>query len=147
MLREKVEAMKAIWNSPEAEYHGEFVDFDPIFAWPKPSQSPHPPIHVGGAAPGGIRRAVSYGDGWIPILGRGQSDFTGLVEECRRASAEGGRDPSLQVSAYGMAIDVDTLSKLMAAGVDRAILMIPSSSPDDALTALDEATRVVGQLT
>jgi probable F420-dependent oxidoreductase len=147
LLREKVEAMKAIWNSPEAEYHGEFVDFDPIFAWPKPSQSPHPPIHVGGAAPGGIRRAVSYGDGWIPILGRGQSDFTGLVEECRRAAAEAGRDPSLQVSAYGMAIDVDTLSKLMTAGVDRAILMIPSSSPDDALTALDEATRVVDQLT
>jgi probable F420-dependent oxidoreductase len=144
LLREKVEAMKAIWSSPEAEYHGEFVDFDPIFAWPKPTQSPHPPIHVGGAAPGGIRRAVAYGDGWIPILSRGQSDFTGLVEECRNAAVAAGRDPGLEISAYAMPADVDTLDALKAAGVDRAILAIPSSSPDDALAALDDAARVVG---
>lgn len=146
LLREKVEAMKAIWSSAEAEYHGEFVDFDPIFAWPKPTQSPHPPIHVGGAAPGGIRRAVSYGDGWIPILGRGQVEFTGLVEECRRAAEEAGRDPDLQISAYAMATEIDTLRRLREAGVDRAILAIPSSSPDDALVALDAAARVVARL-
>ncbi|GAC1599572.1 MAG: LLM class F420-dependent oxidoreductase [Acidimicrobiales bacterium] len=146
ILREKIEAMKAIWSSPEAEYHGEFVDFDPIFAWPKPTQSPHPPIHVGGAAPGGIRRAVSYGDGWIPILSRGQTDFKGAVAECRQAADEAGRDPGLQISAYSMAADLDTLGRLRDAGVDRAILTIPASSPASALTVLDEAAAVVARL-
>ena len=69
LLRERIEAMKQIWTQKQAEYHGELVSFDPIFAWPKPTQKPHPPIHVGGAFPGGMRRALRYGDGWIPIIG------------------------------------------------------------------------------
>ena len=70
LLRERIEAMVAIWTHDEAEYHGKYVDFDPIFMWPKPVQKPHPPIHVGGAFPGGARRAARYGNGWIPIAGR-----------------------------------------------------------------------------
>ena len=65
-MRESIEAMKEIWTKPKAEYHGEFVNFDPMMAWPKPVQKPHPPIHVGGAFPHGARRAIRYGDGWIP---------------------------------------------------------------------------------
>ena len=66
LARERIEAMKAIWTQPKAEYHGEFVDFDPMMAWPKPVQKPHPPILVGGAFPYSARRAVRYGDGWMP---------------------------------------------------------------------------------
>ena len=65
-MRESIEAMKEIWTKAEAEYHGEFVNFDPMIARPKPVQKPHPPIHVGGAFPHGARRAIRYGDGWIP---------------------------------------------------------------------------------
>src|SRR6201996_7594098 len=65
-MRESIEAMKEIWTKSKAEYHGEFVNFDPIMAWPKPVQKPNPPIHVGGAFPHGARRAIRYGDGWIP---------------------------------------------------------------------------------
>ena len=65
-MRESIEAMKEIWTKPKAEYHGEFVNFDPMIARPKPVQKPHPPIHVGGAFPHGARRAIRYGDGWIP---------------------------------------------------------------------------------
>ena len=72
-VRESIEAMKEIWTKPQAEYHGEFVNFDPMMAWPKPVQKPHPPIHVGGAFPHGARRAVRYGDGWIPTA-RGDLD-------------------------------------------------------------------------
>src|SRR3954470_7060692 len=66
LARERVEAMKEIWTKPKAEYHGEFVNFDPMMTWPKPVQKPSPPIHVGGAFPHGARRAIRYGDGWIP---------------------------------------------------------------------------------
>ena len=69
LLRERVEAMQAIWAADGAEYHGDQVDFAPIHQNPKPVQSPHPPIHVGGVFPGGLERAVRYGDGWIPDVG------------------------------------------------------------------------------
>ena len=58
LARERVEAMKVIWTQTKAEYHGEFVNFDPMMAWPKPVQKPHPPIMVGGAFPYGARRAL-----------------------------------------------------------------------------------------
>jgi probable F420-dependent oxidoreductase len=66
LARERVEAMKAIWTEPKAEYHGEFVNFSPMMAWPKPVQKPYPPIMVGGAFPYGARRALQYGNGWMP---------------------------------------------------------------------------------
>ncbi|MBR1212847.1 LLM class F420-dependent oxidoreductase [Bradyrhizobium sp. JYMT SZCCT0180] len=66
LARERVEAMKEIWTKSKPEYHGEFVNFDPMMTWPKPVQKPHPPIIVGGAFPFGARRALRYGDGWMP---------------------------------------------------------------------------------
>ena len=65
-MRERIAAMKEIWTKSEAEYHGELVDFPPMMAWPKPVQKPHPPVIVGGAFPHAARRALAYGDGWIP---------------------------------------------------------------------------------
>ena len=70
LLRERIEAMKALWTEDEPQYHGEFVDFDPVWQWPKPVQKPHPPILLGNAGEGALRRAVSYADGWMPIGGR-----------------------------------------------------------------------------
>ena len=69
-MRESIEAMKEIWTKEHAEYHGEFVNFDPMIARPKPVTKPHPPIHFGGAFPHGARRAIRYGDGWIPVARR-----------------------------------------------------------------------------
>src|SRR5215216_5220221 len=70
LARERVEAMKAIWTEEEPEYHGEFVAFDKMKQWPKPFQKPHPPIIVGGAFPYAARRAIRYGNGWIPRADR-----------------------------------------------------------------------------
>src|SRR5215468_8652815 len=72
LVRERIEAMKAIWTQSKAEYHGEFVNFDPMMTWPKPVQKPHVPILVGGAFPYAARRAVRYGDGWVPHRTRTQ---------------------------------------------------------------------------
>src|SRR5882757_4504287 len=70
VARERIEAMKVIWSKSKAEYHGEFVNFDPMMSWPKPVQKPNPPVIVGGAFPYGARRAVRYGDGWMPHRSR-----------------------------------------------------------------------------
>src|ERR1700731_4194144 len=70
LVRERVEAMKAIWTETKPENHGEFVNFDPMMASPKPVQKPYPPVILGGAFPHGARRAVRYGEGWVPLAGR-----------------------------------------------------------------------------
>src|SRR6476659_2079077 len=92
LMRERIEAMKAIWTSDVAEYHGEHVNFDPMWAWPKPVQKPHPPIIVGGEFPHGAKRAIAYGNGWMPIGGRGL-DALDILPRFRQLAAEAGRNP------------------------------------------------------
>jgi probable F420-dependent oxidoreductase len=137
LLRERVEAMIAIWTQNEAEYHGKYVDFDPIFMWPKPVQKPHPPIHVGGAFPGGARRAARYGNGWIPIAGRAD-DIASHVVEFRKLAAEAGRDPaSLEVSAFGAAGKKEEVERHRDAGFDRLVFGLPPAGRDVVLPVLD----------
>ena len=95
--------MKAIWTQPTAEYHGEFVNFAPMQAWPKPVQTPHPPILVGGAFPYSARRAIRYGDGWMPQMTQSATTpLTDLIPRFRQMAAEAGRDPAkLQINIGG----------------------------------------------
>jgi probable F420-dependent oxidoreductase len=147
LMRERTEAMKAIWSDDEAEYHGELVDFDPIFSWPKPVQRPHPPIHVGGAVPGGIKRAVRYGDGWIPLMGRGDTNFAGHALSFRAAAEAAGRDPSsMEISVYAAPPQIETLHEYRDAGVDRVLLFSPTDGRDAALAALDLYASLAAQL-
>src|SRR5271157_2384062 len=95
LARERVEAMKAIWTQTKPEYHGEFVNFGPMMAWPKPLQKPHPPIIVGGAFPYAARRAIRYGDGWIPRASRQTyADVGEFLPQFRQMATEAGRDPA-----------------------------------------------------
>ena len=138
VMRERVAAIKEIWTHDQAEYHGEFVDFDPIFSWPKPVQDPHPPIHVGGRIPGGLRRALKWGDGWIPLLGRGDSAFAAHMATVRAEAAELGRDlAGFQVSIFGSGPDADQLASYRDAGIDRVTLFVPPMSADEARAAID----------
>src|SRR5438046_86881 len=66
VLRERIEAMQAIWAQEEASYHGKYVDFERIWSFPKPAQHPHPPILVGGMGPGVLDRVLAFGDAWFP---------------------------------------------------------------------------------
>ena len=96
-MRESIEAMKEIWTKSKAEYNGEFVNFDPMMAWPKPVQRPHPPIHVGGAFPHGARRAIRYGDGWIPTA---RGDLAVELPAFQKTARDAGRDPaSIEVTS------------------------------------------------
>jgi probable F420-dependent oxidoreductase len=148
LLRERVEALKAIWTMDQAEYHGELVDFGPMASFPKPRQKPHPPIHVGGRYPQGMRRAIRYGDGWMPIVGRGGPDPASLATEMRRAAADAGRDPSsLEFTAYGAPRDRSELARLQVAGADRVLFFVRPCSRDEVFTELDNiAGLAIGQL-
>jgi len=147
LLRERIEAMKQIWTQKQAEYHGEFVSFDPIFAWPKPKQKPHPPIHVGGAFPGGMRRALRYGDGWIPILGRGDGDVLQHLPALRAEAATLGRSlERFEVSLYGVPPDGEKLRAFRDAGISRAVLFLPPAPKDEVVRLLDAYADTIQKL-
>lgn len=135
-MREQIEAMVQIWTKSKPEYHGELVDFGPMMAWPKPVQKPHPPVIVGGAFPHAARRAIRYGQGWIPIAGRG--DITDLIPEFRKMATEAGRDPaSLPISMFSAKDDLDTLKRFRDLGVARVTVALPSAKAADVLPLLD----------
>jgi len=138
IMREKVEAMKELWVEEQAEYHGKFVDFTPVHVWPKPVQSPHPPIHVGGMGPAAIRRAVRYGDGWIPLMGEGDADPLALIPRLHESLEQAGRDPKrFEITIYFCPPDPAVLERCRAAGVTRVLFGAPSKQRDELLPALD----------
>ncbi len=149
-MREQVEAMKAIWTQTKPEYHGEFVEFPPMMAWPKPARKPHPPVILGGAFPHAARRAIRYGDGWIPIAGRASGgSIEDQLREFRRMAEEAGRDPaSLPITLFSVQEDLETLKQFRDLGVARVTMSLSSSAnTDEILPVLDrwaELIRKVG---
>jgi probable F420-dependent oxidoreductase len=136
-LREKVLAMKALWQDEEAGYQGRFVSFSPSWSWPKPVQRPHPPIHIGGRlSPTTVRHVIELAAGWMPILVR--SDVAEGIGTLRRAADEAGRDPaSIEVSVYGVPGRPEALDRLEQAGVTRALFWLPPQPADSVLPLLD----------
>jgi probable F420-dependent oxidoreductase len=145
LARERIEAMKAIWTQTKPEYHGEFVNFDPIMAWPKPVQKPHPPIVVGGAFPYSARRAIRYGDGWMPqMTPAATTPLADLIPRFRQMAAEAGRDPaSLGISIGGQAPDIDLIKRYQDLDVDRVSVSLMSEKEDTILPVLDQWVAVM----
>jgi probable F420-dependent oxidoreductase len=147
LARERVEAMKAIWVEDEPEYHGAFVKFDKMKQWPKPRQKPHPPIIVGGAFPYAARRAVRYGDGWIPRDDWLDRDGIGVLEQFRTMAREAGRDPaSLPISTFRVPPDIERLRRYRELGIDRAVFSLPAEKEDKILPILDRWAELQHQL-
>ncbi len=146
--RENIEAMKAIWTQTKAEYHGEFVNFDPMMTWPKPVQKPHPPILIGGAFPYSARRAVRYGDGWMPQVTEGNpTPLTELIPRFRQMTAEAGRDPeAMDISIGGQAPDVDLIKRYNDLNVTRVSTSLPSEKADKILPILDLWAGIMRQV-
>jgi probable F420-dependent oxidoreductase len=145
LARENVEAMKAIWTQAKPEYHGEFVNFDPMMAWPKPVQKPHPPIVVGGAFPYSARRAIRYGDGWMPqVTPAATTPLADLIPRFRQMAAEAGRDPaSLAISIGGQAPDIDLIKRYQDLDVDRVSVSLLSEKEDTILPVLNQWVAVM----
>ena len=143
ILRERILAMKEIWTKDEPEYHGEFVNFGPLWAWPKPVQKPHPPVLLGVNKPSARQRVIEYADGWLPLADRAGDIPEGIVDLRRRAEAAG-RDPaSLTVSVFGAKPDAEVLRSYEKAGVTRAIFGLPVADRDIVLMVLDDLVKFV----
>src|SRR5690348_8856551 len=147
LMRERIEAMKEIWTKETAEYHGEFVDFPTMQTWPKPAQKPHPPIIVGGAFPHAARRAIRYGDGWIPRDDWLERDGVGILDQFRDMAKEAGRDPaSLPISLFRVPDRIERLRQYQDLGIDRVVFSLPAEKEDKILPILDRWAELKRQL-
>jgi probable F420-dependent oxidoreductase len=139
LLRERVEAIKEIWTNDEAEYHGRFVDFDPIWCWPKPVQQPHPPVLVGGNGDKALENTVAVGDEWMPNRVSGLSE---KIAKLHRLAEEAGRD-QIPITLSGAKPDPALIEKGEAAGVHRCTFYIPPGDAGETERALDEYAKLL----
>jgi probable F420-dependent oxidoreductase len=137
LLREKTEAIKAIWTGDPAEYHGDLVDFGPMWCYPKPAQKPHPPVILGGSGPKIIERVVRYADGWMPNRG----EVVERIPELQRAARAAGRAP-IPVTYYPKA-SAEEIERLARVGIDRLIWYVPPDGRDAALKKLEELGEMI----
>src|SRR5579875_26910 len=143
ILRERVEAMKEIWTKDEAQYHGEFVRFDPIWSYPKPLQKPHPPIILGNNGPGAVKRVVRYCDGWLPHAAR-VGNLAQRMEDLKREAEKAGRDPrSISVSVFAAPPDKAKVEEYAKLGAERVVFYLPSENRDVVLQTLDKYAKLI----
>ena len=137
LMRERVEAMKAIWTETEASYHGEHVNFDRIWSFPKPVQLPHPPVVIGGNGEKVLDRVLRYGDAWAP-----QHRHGNIVE--RLPALRERAEKHVPVTVFGVPADAAELAKYEAAGVDRVVRWLPAAQRgpvERELEAFEDAVR------
>jgi probable F420-dependent oxidoreductase len=143
ILRERVLAMKEIWTKDEPEFHGEFVNFDKIWLYPKPQQKPHPPIVLGAGGSATFGRVVEFCDGWVPIAPM-PTDIAEQVAALRQRAEAAGRDPdSISVSFYDAEPERATIDHLARAGVGRVIFLLPSAGAETVLPLLDKYAALI----
>jgi alkanesulfonate monooxygenase SsuD/methylene tetrahydromethanopterin reductase-like flavin-dependent oxidoreductase (luciferase family) len=138
--------MKALWTEDEAQFHGVYENFDPVWSYPKPVQRPYPPILLGGETDHTLKRVAAYCDGWLPRAFGGFDPVKGL-ERLHQIAGEKGRDPSqLQVTVFGAPADAAELARYRAAGIQRGLLAIPDLSRDEILRLLDKHAPLVKEI-
>ena len=136
-LEEQMQAIKAIWTQDEAEFHGQFVNFDRIWCWPKPVQEPHPPLILGGETTHTLKRIVRCGDGWLPRARQPEQVLEG-IGTLRALSEAAGRDPAtISISVFALPPEQRLVDQFAAAGVNRVIFWLPSADADATRRRLD----------
>ena len=126
LMRERVEAMRAIWADEEASYSGRYVDFERIWSWPKPVQKPHPPVLVGGNGKTVYDRVIAFGDEWIPNYLGDVDKLTGRIESLQRRAAEAGR-ARIPATIYGVPRDPAAWERWAEAGATRCLFYLPAA--------------------
>jgi probable F420-dependent oxidoreductase len=142
ILRERIEAMKAIWTTDEAEYHGRFVNFDPIWSWPKPVQQPHPPILMGGDGPKAIEGLLEYCDEWMPRPVGFEPPLPERAADVQRRATELGRRP-IPMTIFGAALDPRELERYEQLGATCAMFRVRPENFDRVPAAIERAMAVV----
>lgn len=144
VMKERIEAMRLIWTKSKPEYKGEHVNFGPMMTWPKPIQKPTPPVLVGGGLPHGAKRALAYGDGWVPHAKRPNYHLLDKLSEFREMEKAAGK--SLPITAFGAEHDAGRWAAYRDAGIDRIVISMDSEKADVVLPKLDAWAKSLSQV-
>jgi len=137
LMNEQLAALKELWTRDEAEFHGRYVSFGPVFSWPKPVQRPHPPILIGGESKAALDRLLHHGDEWLP-----RSYLSpGRIREVRQWLAGNGRD-RVPFTVFG-APGPQVVEGFAGAGVERVTFMLRTAPEAESLAALDRLAEAV----
>lgn len=139
-LDEQLRALKEIWANDIAEFHGDFIDFDPMYSWPKPVQRPHPPIYIGGGSPAAVKRVSRLGDGWIP---NGVADPADVKAQVELLAEHAGPDTPMTVSPVGK--NPALLAAYAEAAVERVTLFLPTRPEGESLAYLDQLAALTDE--
>ncbi|HEU4362545.1 MAG TPA: LLM class F420-dependent oxidoreductase [Mycobacterium sp.] len=137
IMGERIEAMRQMWTAEEAEYHGRYVDFDPIWSYPKPVQSPVP-VLVGGMGPTVEDRIILFGDGWLAqnITADNVDEFAARVHRLQQRAADAGRG-RIPISMFAASAHPDMIERYAAAGVERCLYYLPDADDAEVIGKLD----------
>jgi probable F420-dependent oxidoreductase len=145
IMREKIQAMRAIWTQDEAEYHGEHVDFDPIWSWPKPIQQPSPPVLVGGLGEKVLDRVVAFGDEWLPNRVESPQKLGERIAELQRRSEQAGRERR-PVTVFGADPDPRMIEGLKEVGVHHCLFWVEPTDPGEVERQMDELAPLLARV-
>ncbi|MFJ1578321.1 LLM class F420-dependent oxidoreductase [Streptomyces sp. NPDC088147] len=135
LVDERLRAIRELWTKDKAEFHGEFVDFDPVYSWPKPVQRPHPPIYVGGGE-GAFHRVAAFGDAWLANSMPPEE----LGPRIHRMRSVAGRE--VPVTVYGVRKESELVEQYAQLDVERVLLYLPTMPEAGTLSYLDELAAV-----
>ena len=145
VTKERILAMREIWTQEEAEFHGEHVDFDKIWAYPKPVQAGGPPVLIGADTKWAHQRVVDYADGWLPIFGR--SDVRDSLAALRIVAEQAGRDMStIELGVFGAPPREEIVTGLIEAGFQRIIFWLPPAGEAEIIPRLDRYAAFIETL-
>jgi probable F420-dependent oxidoreductase len=139
LLDERIEAIKALWTTEPAEYHGKFVDFEPAFSRPKPVQKPHPPIFIGGNSDATVKRVIRHDAGWIA------NPFPADQLGKRIDKMRDGLGHDVPLATFGTPQDPEYWRSLEDLGFGQAALLLPTKPRDETLRLLDEYAALVAK--
>ncbi|TDD87480.1 LLM class F420-dependent oxidoreductase [Actinomadura darangshiensis] len=143
VLKEYLEAMRALWTQEEASYDGEFVSFGPSWAYPKPPQGRIPVIIGAGGGPKTMKWIAGHADGWMTTpIETGVAAKAGLLrKEWDEAGREG--DPDVRILVAKKPTPED-LAEWSGAGVSELIWGVPDADDTTVLTYLDKTAARLG---
>jgi probable F420-dependent oxidoreductase len=144
VMREKLLAMKTIWAQDEAEFHGEFIKFDPIWLGPRPVQAPHPPVLVGGSGPRSLQMAAEQGNAWAPVV-EDVPEFRIQLTQLKRLCEEAGR-PAIDVTAFTWKADERLLAGCAELGAARCVVWAPVQDLTSLQSFLDRYLQVADRV-
>jgi len=144
LFGDRMQAMQQIWSTDAAEYHGQFVNFEPIWSWPKPFQKPRPPVLLGGDVPASTQRVIQFADEWMPHPDRGEQPLHKRIADFHAQTEAAGRG-RLPVTIYGAAADPAAVETYRQAGASRCVFRLPAAPADQVMPVLDRAADVAAQ--